>query len=148
MTSNPYQKASQAYLKHRDENLTPLQIVVELYRGMIKNIRQAKFAWEEKRLDAMTNNIIKTFNIIEALQINLDLENGGEDAKFLNNFYNTIFNALSRASSKPDPAAEFDAIISYVQQVHDRWYVVAYGRPPEVPSAESADFSETTEKVS
>lgn len=130
MAHNPYQKASQTYQKKNDESLTPLQIVVELYKGMIKNTKLAKQAYEGGHLDVMSSHIIKVFDIIEALQSNLDMEQGGEDAVFLNRFYTVIFSALSQASMKPDPAAYFDEIISYIQQVHDRWYTLAYGAVP------------------
>lgn len=139
MAHNPYQKASQAYQKKSDENLTPLQIVVELYKGMLKNTKMAKKAWQENHLDVMTSHILKTFDIIEALQTNLDMDNGGEDAAFLYRFYTTIFSALSQVTSKPDPAAYFDEIISYVQQVHDRWYKIAYGNLPDAQDSELAE---------
>lgn len=135
MSHNPYQKASQVYQKKNDENLTPLQIVVELYKGMLRNTKLAKQAWLDRRYDVMTNHITKTFDIIEALQSNLDMENGGEDAVFLNRFYTVIFSALSQASTKPDPSTYFDEIIAYIQQVHDRWYVMAY---PLKPAEETA----------
>ncbi len=130
MAHNPYQQASQAYQKKNDESLTPLQIVVELYKGMIKNTKLAKQAREHNQFDVMSNHIIKTFDILEALQSNLDLENGGEDAAFLNRFYTVIFSALSQASLKPDPLTYFDEIIAYMQQVHDRWYALAYPGMP------------------
>ena len=126
MSHNPYKMASQAYQKKNDETLTPLQIVVELYKGLIKNTKLAKHYWQAGQLDVMCQYIEKNFNIIEALQSNLDLEKGGEDAAFLNRFYTVIFSSLTLATSKPDPAAYFDEIISYIQQVHDRWYVLAY----------------------
>jgi flagellar protein FliS len=134
MNQTAYQKALRTYQKNSDEKLTPLQIVVELYKGMLRNIKDAKLAWQAGRLDQMSNHIIKTFDIIEGLQANLDLEKGGEDAAFLNRFYSVVFSALSNASAKPDPAAEFDAILTYVQQVHDRWYALAYSRNPENPN--------------
>jgi flagellar protein FliS len=126
LANNPYQAASQAYQKKNDDTLTPLQIVVELYKGMIKNTKLAKQCWEAKQLDVMCNYIEKNFNILEALQSNIDMENGGEDAVFLNRFYTVIFSALTLAISKPDPSAYFDEIVAYIQQVHDRWYVLAY----------------------
>lgn len=126
MSHNPYQKASQAYQKKNDETLTPLQIVVELYKGMIKNTKLAKQAWQNNQLDVMCQYVEKNFSILEALQSNIDLEKGGEDAVFLNRFYTVIFSSLTLATSKPDPAAYFDQISSYIQQVHDRWYVLAY----------------------
>jgi len=134
MNQNAYQKALKTYQKNSDENLTPLQIVVELYKGMLKNTKLAKSAWESNQLDVMTNYIVKVFDIIEALQSNLDIEKGGEDAKFLLRFYSVIFSALSQVTAKPDPKSEFDAIIAYIQQVHDRWYTMAYGNKAETPS--------------
>jgi flagellar protein FliS len=126
LSNNPYQKASQAYQKKSDDTLTSLQIVVELYKGLIKNTKLAKQFWNSRQLDVMCTYIDKNFNILEALQSNLDLENGGEDAAFLNRFYTVIFSSLTLATGKPDPSAYFDEIISYIQQVHDRWYVLAY----------------------
>lgn len=131
MAYNPYQKASQAYQKSSDDNLTPMQIVVELYKGMIRNTKMAKQSWKEGQLDVMSNHIAKAFDIIEALQSNIDLENGGEDAQFLNRFYTVLFGALSQVTAKPSPAEFFDEIINYMQQVHDRWYTMAYGNIPD-----------------
>ncbi|HNS44108.1 MAG TPA: flagellar export chaperone FliS [Alphaproteobacteria bacterium] len=142
MAHNPYHKASQAYQKSSDDNLTPLQIIVELYKGMIKNTKLAKQAYQEGRLDVMSNHLIKTFDIIEALHSNLDLDNGGEDAAFLDHFYSTIFSALSQASTKPDPLAYFDEIVAYIQQVHDRWYSMAYGHIPQSDDAEKSQASQ------
>ena len=137
MSNNPYQKASQAYQKKNDDTLTSLQIVVELYKGLIKNTKLAKQCWGNRQLDVMCGYVEKNFNILEALQSNLDLENGGEDAVFLNRFYTVIFSSLTLATSKPDPSAYFDEIISYIQQVHDRWYALAYPGL-ELPQSEEA----------
>ena len=132
-----YNKAAQAYQKNSDENLSPLQIIVELYKGMIKHTKDAKRHWQAGQLDMMSNSIFKVFNIIEALQAHLDMEQGGEDAIFLNRFYNVIFSALSNASMKPEPGEEFDSIIAYIQQVNERWYAMAYGRSPEAPAEQA-----------
>lgn len=134
MNQSAYQKALKSYQKTSDEGLTPLQIVVELYKGLMRFIREAKGHCEAGHYDLMTNSLNRCFDIIEGLQVNLDLEKGGEDAVFLNRFYNVVFSALTRAAAKPDPAAEYDAILAYVQQVHDRWYAIAYGRSPDNPS--------------
>lgn len=142
MAHNPYQKASQAYQKSNDENLTPLQIVVELYRGMIKHTRLAKQAWQQGQFDVMSNHIVKAFDIIEALHGNLDIDGGGEDAAFLDRFYTSIFSALSQVTLKPDPEAYFDEIISYIQDVHDRWYKMAYGHIPEAGAEDDETLTE------
>jgi len=138
MTPQTYSRAVHAYQRKSDENMSPLQIVVELYRGMIKQTKEAKKQYQAGHLDIMTDHIVKAFNIIEVLQAHVDLEQGGEDAAFLNRFYTVIFSALSRATSKPDPVAEFDSIAEYIQQVHDRWYVMAYPKVSETPEAKEA----------
>ena len=126
-----YHKAAQAYQRKNDENLSPLQIVVELYKGMIKHTKDAKAHWAAGRFEEMSNSVVKVFNIIEVLQSHLDIEQGGEDAAFLHRFYNVIFSALSTVSVKPAPGEEFDRIIAYMQQVTDRWYAIAYPRAPQ-----------------
>ena len=136
---SPYHKAAQIYQKKNDESLTPMQIVVELYKGMIKNVRAAKKCWSEGHLDVMTDHITKVFNILEALQAHLDVEQGGEDAVFLQRFYNVIFSALCNATAKPEPGEEFDNIATYIQQVCDRWYALAYPRLPERAVGETAE---------
>lgn len=132
-----YSKAAQAYQKKNDENLSPLQIVVELYKGMIKHTKDAKAHYIAGRFEDMSNSIMKVFSIIEVLQSHLDLEQGGEDAAFLYRFYNVIFSALSMVTVKPAPGEEFDSIIAYMQQVTDRWYAIAYPRTPEVGTSEN-----------
>jgi len=134
MNQTYHQKALKTYQRKSDESLSPLQIVVELYKGMIRNTKQAKTCWQDGQLDVMVGHIAKVFDIIEGLQSNLDLEQGGEDAAFLNRFYTVVFSALSQATTKPNPAEEFDAIITYIQTVHDRWYAIAYSRNPENPN--------------
>ena len=141
MTSGYTNKAINAYQKKSDENLSPLQIVVELYKGMIKSTRAAKKEFEAGHLDVMTNHILKVFDIIEVLQGNLNLEEGGEDAAFLNRFYNVVFSALSRATNKPNPAKEFDLIIDYIQNVHDRWYAMAYAKPASVDAGQTQEVA-------
>lgn len=130
MTQNPYQKASSAYGSRRDDNLTPMQIVVELYKGLLKNIRLAKESYITGKLDVMCDYNKKSFDIIEALQMNLNWEAGGEDTKFLNDFYNITFHKLARVLSVEDTVKEFDSTIAYVTPVYERFYGFAYGKPP------------------
>ncbi len=135
---NPYQKAAKAYQGNKDANLSPLQIVVELYKGMLRNIREAKLAVERQDYQTYAKLSQKTFDIVEALQANLDVDNGGEDAKFLLNFYSVIFQKHMRVLSQPDPAAELQKLLDYIQPVYERWYGFAYGKVPDANST-SAD---------
>ena len=99
MTGNPYQQAMGAYSKTNDESMNGFEVVVELYKGMMKNIREAKIAYEEGKLEEMVKINEKTNKILIALQSNINKEQGGEAAEFLNQFYNGLFAKLMRVLS-------------------------------------------------
>lgn len=140
MTHNPYSKASRAYQQNNDENLSPTQIVAELYKGMIKFLLEAKTAYEQNKLDEMNNRIQRLLTVIETLQAHVDLENGGKDAAFLREFYIILSGRLGRVLDRPDPVAEFDQLIAYVKPVYERWQEFGYGMKPtdDKPPAETA----------
>jgi flagellar biosynthetic protein FliS len=125
--TNPYTKSISAYQRNQDENMTPMQIVAELYKGMVKFLYEAKSAYQANRLDEMNNKVQRIFSVIEALQAHLDLTQGGKDALFLNEFYIILSGRLGRVLDRQDPANEFDQLIAYVMPVYDRWQEFAYG---------------------
>ena len=136
MTVNPYQsKAANAYQSTNDENMSPLQVVAELYKGIIKFLREAKTAYQENKLDVMSEKITRILKVIEALQGHLDMDQGGKDAKFLEEFYVILAGRLGRVLDRPDVAREFDQLIDYVMPVYERWHEFAYG-PRQAPSDE------------
>ena len=139
MTQKVYQKASKAYQGSQDSNLTPLQIVVELYKGLLKNTHQCKMAYERGDFAEIARLNQNSFDIIDALQSNLDFEQGGDDAKFLDDFYTVVFRKMMRTLSVVDPAAEFQSIIDYIQPVYDRWYSFAYGNQADQVNAPGAE---------
>lgn len=130
VNTKAYQQASKAYQQASDDNLTPLQIVVELYKGILKNMRAAKMAYSAGDFQKVVDLNNKTFNILEALQANLDFDNGGDDATFLRDFYTIIFVKMANILQQANPAAEYDALINYINPVYERWYSFAYGSVP------------------
>ena len=129
--NNPYQQAMGAYTKTNDENMSGFEIVVELYKAMIKNIRAAKIAHAEGKLEEMVKQIEKTNKILIALQSHIDKDQGGEAAEFLNNFYNGVFGSLARIHKAEDPQAEFDALLENIQPVYEIWCRHAHGGSEE-----------------
>lgn len=131
MTVNPYQgKAAKAYQAQNDENMSPLQVVAELYKGILKFLYEAKAAYQDNKLDVMSEKISRILAVIEALQGHLDLEQGGKDAAFLEEFYVILSGRLGRVMSRPDVVHEFDQLITYVMPVYERWHEFAYGPRP------------------
>ncbi len=119
--NNPYANAAGAYKQTQVNTISGMDVVVELYKGMIKNVEGAKKAYQDGKLDEMCRLNEKTFNILVGLQTHLDFDNGKDAADFLNGFYNTIFGALAKVHREPDPAKAFDDIIGAIEPVYKRW---------------------------
>lgn len=122
-----YQDAATAYQNSHVKNMSGFEIVVELYKGMIKNIEHAKESYTSGQLDVMSNHIQKTNRILVALQSHLDFEQGGEASLFLNQFYNGVFVSLTKILSNPNPEESFDQILEHVRHVYSIWHTHAYG---------------------
>lgn len=133
---NPYANAAGAYKQTQVNTISGMDVVVELYKGMIKNIEAAKAAYENNKLDEMCRWNEKTFNILVGLQTHLDFDNGKDAAEFLNGFYNTIFGALAKVHREEDPAKAFDDIIAAIQPVYMRW--VEFAKADKTPAEKDA----------
>lgn len=137
---NPYANAAGAYKQTQVNTISGMDVVVELYKGMIKNVEAAKAAYENNKLDEMCRWNEKTFNILVGLQTHLDFDQGKDAAEFLNGFYNTIFGALAKVHREEDPAKGFDDIIGAIEPVYMRW--VEFAKADKSP----ADKAATDEK--
>ncbi len=116
-----YSEATDAYRSSHVNTMSGFDIVVELYKGIIKNVEHAKESYKIGRLDDMCTQIEKTNKILVALQAHLNFDNGGEAADTLNNFYNNTFASLAQVLRKPNPEDEFDKVLRSIQPVYEIW---------------------------
>lgn len=135
--NHPYGKALGAYQQTRDENLSQMEIVLELYKGMIRFLREAKAAHAKNDLETMMYWIDRFLKVIEALHVNLNEEEGGEDSQFLTEFYTVLTGRIGLVLDRPDPQREFQQLIDYIQPVYERWYALVHGRSPFVEADET-----------
>lgn len=119
--SQNYEKAATAYRTAYVNNVSGFEILIELYKGMIGNIEQAKLAYQAGQLEKMCRLNEKTTKILLALQSHLDFEQGGDAAVFLNKFYNSIFASLARILRSQHPEDDFDQMIVAMREVYQRW---------------------------
>lgn len=127
MTNNPYAQANKAYGQMNDEGMKPVEIVVELYKGMLRFLREAKGHAAEKDFMAMFHKCDRAFKVIEALQAHLmDSDETASMTETLRTFYAVTYTRISKVLDTPDAQAEFDSIIASVQQVYESWYKIAY----------------------
>lgn len=122
---NPYSNAAQAYQQAGHAALNPVEIVVALYEGMLRNLEGAKNAYVERNLEQMCLLNEKTFRILAALQSHLDFEKGGNTAPALDNFYRIVFVRLANVLEKDDPAEEFEYLKSNIRDIYSKWSLLA-----------------------
>ncbi|MBN2737925.1 MAG: flagellar export chaperone FliS [Spirochaetales bacterium] len=93
-----------AYRETQIKTATPGKLIIMLYDGAIKNVRNAISLIEEKskKFDAVNNHIIKAQDIISELMVSLNFEEGGEIAKNLFSLYMYMNKQLLEANLKKD----------------------------------------------
>lgn len=130
-TNNPYHASgASAYQQTSDDNLGPMEIALELFKGIIKFLQQAKTAYEANDLEQMTYFTDRVFKIVEALHAHLDMDAGGKDAEFLQEFYVIMIGRMGKILDRPNVSAEFDQLIAYTTPVYEQWYKLTHGDLP------------------
>ena len=137
--NNPYQQASSAYQNIHETHMGGFDVVVELYKGIIRNTEAAKTAYQNGELEQMCKLNEKTTKILIALQSHLNHEQGGEAAAFLDSFYTGIFGQLMGVLRKEDPAAEFDQVLEYLKPVYEMWCKHAANSAPKAAAPINAE---------
>lgn len=93
-----------AYSNHYQNNqvmtASPEQLLIMLYDGAIRFVRQAKFAIEDKRPGDKAIAITKAVAIITEFSNTLDYEIGGEVALDLGRLYDFMIRELSAVNAR------------------------------------------------
>jgi flagellar protein FliS len=96
------------------------KLVIMLYDGAAKNLKLAKLAIEDKKIERVNILIIKTQNILVELMSSLNFEDGGDVANNLMALYEYMYQKTIRANI--DKNSEIlDEIIGYLQELSDTW---------------------------
>lgn len=133
--SNAYVSATSAYGVRQDANMSGFEITAKLYEGMIKFVGQAKRSYTDNQLEDMCNYIQKTNKILIALQSNLNFDDGGEAAVFLNDFYTSIFGKLVAVLRTDNPEAAFDDVHELLKPAAKIWTAHAENAKRAVPAS-------------
>ncbi|MEJ2147574.1 MAG: flagellar export chaperone FliS [Acidobacteriota bacterium] len=83
----------------------PLDLVILLYKGAIKESRLAARYIQESRTEARVNSINKAIAIVGELQACLDFKKGGQIANSLDRLYGYMTRRLTTANIKQDAEA-------------------------------------------
>ena len=100
------------------------RLVVMLYDGAIKFLRQAVNEIEAGNPEAKGICITKALNIIDELNVVLDMESGGEVAENLRKLYVFMVKHLNEANIKQD-AEKINEVINLLDELNQGWKAIA-----------------------
>ena len=98
-------------------------LIVMLYDGAIRSIRQAIIALEAGNLSAKGEYVAKATDIIVELNSVLDMDEGGEIASDLRRLYEFMIEHLTKAHIKNDPEM-FGEVISLLDDLNQGWKAI------------------------
>ncbi|MBF0096593.1 MAG: flagellar export chaperone FliS [Magnetococcales bacterium] len=90
-------------------DLSPLEILIQLYEGAIRFLEQATEACEEGMVDEFKESLGRGQRIIEEFQRTLDFTQGSGVSNQLNDLYGFMLDNLAQAKLTHD--------VQYIQQV-------------------------------
>jgi flagellar protein FliS len=100
------------------------RLVVMLYDGAIRFLRQAIQDIQRSDFTSKGQHIAKAQDIIFELNTVLDMEKGGQVAHNLRSLYNFMQRHLSQANMKKDPQM-IQEVIGLLDELNQGWRVVA-----------------------
>jgi len=119
----------QANLEASVEMADPHGLIVMLFDGLLRNLRQARVAIQNKDIAAKCKQIASAVRILqEGLIMGLNPEEGGQLAQNLNDLYAYCVLRLVHANSKNDVDA-LDEVEQLILKVADGWKQIA-GKGP------------------
>lgn len=116
-----------AYQENRVTTQTPGRIVVMLYEGAVKFLRQAIAELEEDKFIEKGKSINRAVDIIQELNVTLNMDAGGEIATNLRRLYTFMIERLFQANLRKDPEM-IREVIKLLEELNDGWKSVASGK--------------------
>ena len=98
----------------------PEKLILLLYDGAIKFIRQGQRAMEEEKLEESHNSLIRAQNILVELMGSLNFDRGGEIASNLFRIYEFMHYTLVQANVKKEPES-LGRICEQLKKLRESW---------------------------
>ncbi len=100
-------------------NSRPETLMVMLYEGMISKVKQAIEKFDAGQVVQAREAIIRTMRIADALQENLNMENGGEVVKNLERLYDYLITELASANRADSPKSSLYNVLKVLEPLRD-----------------------------
>jgi flagellar protein FliS len=127
-------RAAQHYMQTQVRSSSPLELVVMLYDGLLRNTAAALDAMARRDIRARRDAISKSLAIISELQSTLNMEQGGDIAAQLDRHYTWMTDALIDATIKQDPTPLQD-VRRVLETLREAWQQIAATKPVQPESA-------------
>jgi flagellar protein FliS len=124
--------AASSYRQAAVRAASPIHLVVVLYEQLLKDLRLALSAIERGDIPARTHEVDHALAVVAQLQGTLDMEQGGDVARNLEEFYNLL--RLSLLVTDPTAATHvFPKQISNVLLLRQAWAQLESGQTSAAP---------------
>jgi flagellar protein FliS len=112
------------YRSAKVETASPVRVLLQLYEGAIRFMREAEVALQNNDLPQKGVLLSKAHRIVSELQATLDKEKAPELCDQLDNLYDFVLHQITQANTKND--AEFiPAAISVMETLRSAWDEIA-----------------------
>lgn len=118
---NAMANSYQQYRKHDVMMANPLELIIMLYKGCIKQLKLGRIAIEEKNYEMANTHLQKAQEIIVELINGLDFQYSL--ANQLMSLYDFILNGIIRANMSKDAGA-IEPLIDMLSSLRDAWIKV------------------------
>jgi len=123
---NNWAASSQRYYETSVTTSSPEKLVVMLYQGAIRFLKQAIVDIENHDIKGKNQSVTRALAIVNELQSTLDMTNGKEIAAELNRLYRYVREAIINGSMKLETKPIMTAV-KVMSTLLEAWEVVASG---------------------
>lgn len=131
-------KAYQTYQRVNVTTADPTRLVVLLYEGAIRNLRQAIGFIEAGNKDDASQRITRTLDIVHYLTNALDHEKGGDISVNLERLYDFVRDTLAHANIHAD-VEEINTAITILQPLLEGWQGICRASTNDTNADENGD---------
>lgn len=113
-----------SYRRTEIESRTPLELVVMLYDGALRNLEEARGAIERRDIPARKTAVSKALAIVAELQATLDMQAGAEIATSLDQLYTFVTTQIADGAVKNDVRA-IESAVRVLSNLREGWTAIA-----------------------
>jgi flagellar protein FliS len=119
MNQTPKKTPYEQYKETQIKTASPGKLIVMLYDGAIKFLKQAKIAINNKEIENAHKNIVRAQDIIIELLLSLNME-AGEIAEKLQSLYIYLNKKLMEANLKKS-CEPIDEVLKFLTELREAW---------------------------